>query len=138
MGTPTRRVSSGYFFPAVVIILLRSSQDFESCFLTHVASSSCAEQIRDSGTRVVAGHAMSTKSLGSRAADAVFKTFTGALFVTTVVTGGWFAATSISAASHYDRLEKLQKAKDVALAEEKRLTQARAAERAGKRWRVFG
>ena len=60
---------------------------------------------------------MATKTLGSRAADVAFKTFTGALFATTVVTGGWFAATSFSAASHYDKLEKEHKAREMREAE---------------------
>ena len=81
---------------------------------------------------------MSTRTLGSRAADVMFKTLTGALFATTVVTGGWFAATSLSAASHYDKLEKEQKAKELREAEERRVEEARLAERKSNRWRVFG
>ena len=80
---------------------------------------------------------MSTKTLGSRAADVAFKTFTGALFATTVVTGGWFAATSFSAASHYDKLEKEHKAREMREAEERAAEEARRAERKGK-WRLFG
>jgi hypothetical protein len=80
---------------------------------------------------------MSTKPLGSKTADVLFKAFTGTLFATTVVTGGWFAATSLSAASHYDKLEKEQKAKALREAEERAKEEARRAERR-KKWRVFG
>ena len=77
---------------------------------------------------------MSTKTFGGRAADVAFKTFTGALFATTVITGGWFAATSFSAASHYDKLAKEHKARQREAAEAAR--RRRSAER--KRWRLFG
>ena len=69
---------------------------------------------------------MSTKTLGGRAADVAFKTFTGALFATTVITGGWFAATSFSAASHYDKLEREHKAREMRLAEERAAEEASA------------
>ena len=50
--------------------------------------------------------AVPAKTLGARAMDVAFKAFTGTLFAATVVTGGWFAATSASAVGHYDRLAK--------------------------------
>ena len=89
------------------------------------------------GTRARDASTMATKTLGSRAADVAFKTFTGALFATTVVTGGWFAATSFSAASHYDKLEKEHKAREMREAEERAAEEARRAEQRGK-WRLFG
>lgn len=94
----------------------------------------CATPHREARARA---STMSTKTLGSRAADVAFKTFTGALFATTVVTGGWFAATSFSAASHYDKLEKEHKAREMREAEERAAEEARRAERKGK-WRLFG
>ena len=49
---------------------------------------------------------MATKSAGSRLADVVFKAVATGLFATTVVTGGWFAATAASASHHYDKLAR--------------------------------
>ena len=49
---------------------------------------------------------MATKSAGSRLADVVFQTVATGLFATTVVTGGWFAATAASASHHYDKLAR--------------------------------
>mgnify|MGYP001171861228 CR=1 FL=1 len=77
---------------------------------------------------------MSTRTFGARAADFAFKAFTGTLFATTLVTGGWFAATSVSAASHYDKLAKDAERRQREAAEAARLEE----ERKKKRWRLFG
>mmetsp|Transcript_43178 Transcript_43178/g.69486 ORF Transcript_43178/g.69486 Transcript_43178/m.69486 type:complete len:88 (+) Transcript_43178:326-589(+) len=49
---------------------------------------------------------MATKTGGEKVADLAYKAFAGTAFVTTVVSGGWFVATSISAMVYYDNLAK--------------------------------
>ena len=108
---------------------------FPSCATSHGATWRSVVVVTPRDARDVAR--MSTKTLGGRAADVAFKTFTGALFATTVITGGWFAATAFSAASHYDKLEREHKAREMRWAEERAAAEARRAERRGK-WRLFG
>ena len=77
---------------------------------------------------------MATKTSGSRLADVVFKTFTTGLFATTVVTGGWFAATAASASQHYDQLAREADKRKAGEAE----AAAREEERRAKRWGWLG
>jgi ribosomal protein L12E/L44/L45/RPP1/RPP2 len=82
--------------------------------------------------------AVPAKTLGARAMDVAFKAFTGTLFAATVVTGGWFAATSASAVGHYDRLAKEAEKRREEEAREAAKRREEEERRKKSAWRLFG
>jgi len=102
------------------------------------AHSSRASRTRLEISPMASPRAVPAKTLGARAMDVAFKAFTGTLFAATVVTGGWFAATSASAVGHYDRLAKEAAKRREEEAREAAKRREEEERRKKSAWRLFG